>query len=301
MINEIIANTMPFMPKSLVSMFAKRYVAGKYPEDAFELTKELNKEGAVGTIDLLGEFNEEREKATATVEMYKLVLDNIISQNLKTNISIKPTAFGALVDMDFCTANLKEVISYAYSKNIFVRIDMEDHPYTDYTIDLYLELNKEMPGSCGTVIQSYMKRTIDDLKHITSSIDKANIRLCKGIYNEPPEVAYKDGKKVNENYLEALDLLFSKKAYVGIATHDDFLINGAYDLIKKHNLKKDEYEFQMLLGVRSELRKRLLADGHTLRIYTPFGEDWLPYSLRRLKENPAIVGSAIKGFLTGGR
>jgi proline dehydrogenase len=106
---------------------------------------------------------------------------------------------------------------------------------------------------------------------------------------------------VNENYLEALDLLFSKKAYVGIATHDDFLINGAYDLIKKHNLKKDEYEFQMLLGVRSELRKRLLADGHTLRIYTPFGEDWLPYSLRRLKENPAIVGSAIKGFLTGGR
>jgi len=301
MINELIANTMPFMPKAFVSFFAKRYVAGKYPEDAFELTKELNKEGAVGTIDLLGEFNEEREKARATVDMYKLVLDNIVSQKLQTNISIKPTAFGALVDMDFCSENLKEVIKYAYEKNIFVRVDMENHPYTDYTIALYIELNKEMPGCCGTVLQSYMKRTLDDIRHIVKNVERADIRLCKGIYNEPSDVAFKDGKKVNENYLECLDLLFEHNGYVGIATHDDYLINGAYELIEKHSLKKEDYEFQMLLGVRSELRKRLLADGHKLRIYTPFGEDWLPYSIRRLKENPAIVGSAIKGFLKGGK
>lgn len=301
MINTVIANMMPYMPKNLVGFFAKRYVAGKFPEDAFNITRELNKEGAVGTIDLLGEFNKEEAKARATVDMYKLVLDNIVTQKLGTNISIKPTAFGALLDMDFCTANLAEVVKYAYEKKVFVRIDMEDHPYTDYTIDLYLKLNRDMPGSCGTVLQSYMKRNLDDIKHITSNIDKANIRLCKGIYKEPEDVAFHNRKRVQENYLESLDLLFEKKAYVGIATHDDVLIDGAYELIKKHGLTTEEYEFQMLLGVRSELRKKLLADGHKLRIYTPFGEDWLPYSIRRLKENPAIVGSAIKGFLTGGK
>jgi len=301
MINTLIANTMPYMPKELVKFFAKKYVAGKYPEDAFRLAKEINEEGAVITIDLLGEFNEDPEKARFTVEMYKRVLDMIIDEKTDGNISIKPTAFGALVDMDFCTENIKEVIRYAYEKGIFVRIDMEDHPYTDYTIDLYLSLNKEMPGSCGTVLQSYMKRNLSDIEKITKNIDKANIRLCKGIYREPAEVAYHNRKKVQENYLESLDLLFQNKAYVGIATHDDVLIDGAYELIKKYNLSKEDYEFQMLLGVRSELRKKLLADGHTLRIYTPFGEDWLPYSIRRLKENPAIVGSAIKGFLTGGK
>ncbi|WP_022850081.1 proline dehydrogenase family protein [Limisalsivibrio acetivorans] len=301
MLNELIANTMPFMPKSFVRLFAQKYVAGKYPEDAFQYTEDLNREGAVGTIDLLGEFTEEREKARETVDMYKHVLDNIVSRKLGTNISIKPTAFGALVNMDFCTENIREVVKYAYEKKIFVRIDMEDHPYTDFTIDLYLQLNKEMPGSCGTVLQSYMKRTLKDIEYIAENIDRANIRLCKGIYNEPEEVAYKDKKKVNENFLDALDLLFKNKAYVGIATHDDYLIDGSYELIKKYGLNKDDYEFQMLLGVRSELRKKLLADGHLLRIYTPFGEDWLPYSIRRLKENPAIVGSAIKGFLKGGK
>lgn len=288
------------MPKGIVRPFAKRYVAGKLPEDAFRLTKELNNAGAVGTIDLLGEFNEDPEKARFTVDMYKRVLDSIKEQNLGTNISIKPTAFGALVNMDFCTENITEVIKYAYEKGIFVRIDMENHPYTDYTIDLYLKLEKEMPGSCGTVFQAYMKRNLADIEKVTSAT-RANIRLCKGIYKEPDEIAFHNRKKVQENFLESLDLLFSKGAYVGIATHDDVLVDGAYDLIRKHGLKKEDYEFQMLLGVRSELRKRLLADGHTLRIYTPFGEDWLPYSIRRLKENPAIVGSAIKGFLTGGR
>jgi proline dehydrogenase len=299
MINSFIANSMPYMPKSFVAFFAKRYVAGAKPEDAFETTRQCNLEGAVGTIDLLGEFTNEEQKAKDTVKMYKLVLDNIVERKLDTNISIKPTAFGILISEELCTQYMREVISYAYSKGIFVRIDMENHPYTDFTINLYLQLNKEMPGCCGTVLQSYMKRNIDDIKNITSSIEKANIRLCKGIYREPDHVAYKDRKKIQDNYLESLDLLFSKKAYVGIATHDDVLIEGAKELIKKHNLKKDEYEFQMLLGVRSELRKNLLAEGHKLRIYTPFGEDWLPYSIRRLKENPAIVGSAMKGFLTG--
>lgn len=301
MFNTLIANSMPYMPKALVGFFAKRYVAGATPEDAFQTTLALNGEGAVGTIDLLGEFNDKIEKARQTVEMYKLVLDNIKSKNLNTNISIKPTAFGILLNEETCTENMREVIKYAYERNIFVRIDMENHPYTDYTIDLYITLNKEMPGSCGTVFQACLKRTQDDIKHVAASLDKANIRLCKGIYREPDDIAYNNRKKVQENYLECLDLLFEKKAYVGIATHDDVLINGAMELIKKHKLEKNEYEFQMLLGVRSELRKRLLAEGHKLRIYTPFGEDWLPYSIRRLQENPAIVGSAIKGFLTGGR
>jgi len=301
MINEMIANMMPYMPKSLVGFFAKRYVAGALPEDAYRLTKELNAAGAVGTIDLLGEFTEDPEKARFTVDMYKSVLDVIAKDNLGSNISIKPTALGALLTMDFCTENITELVSYGYSKNIFVRIDMENNPYTDYTVDLYIDLANKMKGSCGTVLQACMKRTLSDIEKVAANTEQANIRLCKGIYREPEDIAYLDRKRVQQNYLESLDLLFEKGAYVGIATHDDVLINGAYDLIKKHGLTKEQYEFQMLLGVRSELRKKLLNDGHKLRIYTPFGEDWLPYSIRRLQENPAIVGSAIKGFLTGGR
>lgn len=301
MINELIANTMPFMPKSVVSFFAKRYVAGKTPEDAFSLTRALNADGACGTIDLLGEFNEDRAMSRMTVDMYKRVLDEIKARGIDTNISIKPTAFGALVSFDFCRENLCEVIRYGYEQGIFVRIDMENHPYTDFTIGLYLELAKELPGCCGTVLQACMKRTLDDIDAICSSLGRANIRLCKGIYREPADIAYRDRKKVQDNYLEALDRLFRNKAYVGIATHDDVLVQGARDLIRSHGLARDDYEFQMLLGVRSELRQQLLAEGHRLRVYTPFGEDWLPYSIRRLKENPSIVGSAIKGFLSGGR
>ncbi len=219
--------------KALWHFFAKRYVAGNTPEDAFNFTREINKEGAVGTIDLLGEFTEDPVKAKETVEMYKLVLDNIEKDKLGTNISIKPTAFGALLNMDVCTKNLTEVIEYAYKKGIFVRIDMENHPYTDYTIDLYLKLNQRMPKCCGTVLQSYMKRNLSDIEHITANIDQANIRLCKGIYREPADVAYHNRQKVQENFLDSLDLLFEKGAYVGIATHDDVLIDGAYDLIKK--------------------------------------------------------------------
>jgi proline dehydrogenase len=301
MINQAIANIMPYMPKGIVSLFASRYVAGKTPEDAFALVSGLNREGAEGTIDLLGEFNTERAKARETVLTYKGVLDAIESRNLGTNISIKPTAFGALVGLDFSTENITELVEYAHARGIFVRIDMENHPYTDYTIGLYLALNSRMPGCCGTVLQAYMRRTLDDIRAIASKTPRPNIRLCKGIYVEPGAIAYKDRKEVQENYLAALDLLFEKGAYVGIATHDDILVEGALRLIDKHGLKPGDYEFQMLLGVRSELRKKILAMGHTLRIYTPFGVDWLPYSIRRLKENPAIVGSAIKGFLSGGR
>ncbi|MFH1152316.1 MAG: proline dehydrogenase family protein [Pseudomonadota bacterium] len=301
MINQIIANSMAYMPKKFVSLFASRYVAGKTPDEAFDLVRELNREGALGTIDLLGEFNQERSKAHETVAMYKLVLDAIKDQNLGGNISIKPTAFGALVSLEFCKDTITEVIEYGYERGIFVRIDMENHPYTDFTINLYLDLNSRMPASCGTVLQAYMKRTLDDIESITTRPTRANIRLCKGIYVEPETMAYTSRKNIQKNYLDALDLLFQKKAYVGIATHDDVLIDGAMDLIKKYGLGTADYEFQMLLGVRSELKKRILTLGHNLRIYTPFGEDWLPYSIRRLKENPAIVGSAIKGFLSGGR
>lgn len=298
MINTLIANALPYFPKSVVGMLAKRYIAGPSMEDAFRLTEEIAREGAMGTIDLLGEFNDKPEKAEETVVTYIKVLEEIKKRNLPTNISIKPTAFGALVSMDLCTQNIRRVMSRAAELGIFVRIDMENHPYTDYTLDLYRTLHNEYPGLVGTVIQSYMKRTLDDVSRMSKEF-KTNFRLCKGIYKEPEEVAYKDRKKVNDNYLEALDILFTNGSYVGIATHDDYLVEGAKKLIAKHKLQREQYEFQMLLGVRSELRKRILSEGHRLRIYTPFGEDWLPYSVRRLKENPAIVGSAMKGFFTG--
>jgi proline dehydrogenase len=301
MINRLIAESLPYMPQAMVSFFARRYVAGKTPEDAFALVRELNGQGAMATIDLLGEFTTEKEKARQTVGMYKQVLDAVGARKLDANISIKPSAFGALVSLGFATENITEVVEYACAKNIFVRIDMENHPYTDYTLELYLDLDRRMPGCCGTVLQAYLKRTQDDIRAIASRVERPNIRLCKGIYVEPEDIAWKNRRKIQENYLESLDLLFAANAYVGIATHDDVLVDGALELIEKHALTTGKYEFQMLLGVRSELRHRLLCMGRRLRVYTPFGADWLPYSIRRLKENPAIVGSAIKGFLSGGR
>lgn len=298
--NSLVAHTLPYVPKSIVGLVSKRYLAGETIDSAMATVKELNAEGAVCTIDLLGEFVTSESEVQETIDIYKEIVVKIHQEKVKSSISLKPTSFGALFDRDKCAQNIHDLVVFAKEKDVQVTIDMEDHPYTDFTLETYDKLRKEFPQHIRTVVQAYLKRTLADVENLANT-ERCCLRLCKGIYNEPANIAYKDRNKVNENYLAILRFMIEKKCFVGIATHDDYLVYKAFEMIKEYSLTENDYEFQMLLGVRSELRKEILSKGHPLRIYIPFGKRWYEYSLRRLKENPNIAGNIIKGVLTFGR
>ena len=294
LLNKLIATLLPFMPKAIVGFFSKHYIAGEKMSDAINVTKELNNDGMLVTIDVLGEEVKDKNDSLEAVEIYRKVLWEINKENLKANISVKPTHMGLNLDKEFCYENFKMLVEEAGKYNNFVRIDMEDATTIDDTIEIYLRLIKEHKN-VGTVFQSYLRRLTDDVNNIIPH--KANLRLCKGIYNEKREVAYKNKDTINENYLYNLEKLLSNNCYVGIATHDEKLVHGSLVLIDKLQLSKDKYEFQMLLGVDPELRRIILKQEHHLRVYVPFGKDWFGYSTRRLKENPSIAGHILKGTL----
>jgi proline dehydrogenase len=211
------------------------------------------------------------------------------------NLSLKPTQLGLNLDEDFAYEQTKEILVQAKSLNNFVRLDMEDSPYTDATIKLYKKLLADY-GNVGIVVQAYLKRTFDDVVLLNKL--GTNYRLCKGIYIEPQNIAYKDRQVIRENYVKLLEAMFKSENYVGIATHDEYLIDEAYRLIKELNIPKDKFEFQMLLGVREDLRDKINGDGYKIRIYVPFGEHWYKYSVRRLKENPTIAGHVFKNLFS---
>lgn len=290
--------TLPLVPKPVVRKFAGRYIAGDKLSDAVELTKSLNDKGIMSTIDVLGESIQSKQDATDAKNECLNVLDAIDKHKLNANHSLKPTSLGLGIDYEFCLQNLTEIIKKAYELGQFVRIDMEDSPYTTKTIDLYKELYKNYQN-CGVVIQSYMRRSMDDVTELVKT--GTNFRLCKGIYIEPKAIAYKGKQEIRDNFMKLLKVMFENNCYVGIATHDSFLIEGALKMIDEFGKKKSEYEFQMLLGVRERLRDKIAADGHRMRIYVPFGTHWYNYSIRRFKENPYMAVYAIKALVTGGR
>ena len=292
--NKLIALTLPFVPKPIVGFFSRHYIAGDHLEDAVKLIRELNSQGMMATLDVLGEEVKEKEQSLKAVDLYKSTLQAIHREKLDANISVKPTHMGLTIDKEFCYENIKGLVSEAAKLNNFVRIDMEDASTTDDTIDIYLRLKKDF-DNVGTVLQSYLRRTIADINQLISH--KANLRYCKGIYNEKREIAYKDKTLINENFNYGLEKLLNQGCYVGIATHDEKLVWYALKLIDQMNLKPDKYEFQMLLGVDHELRRVIVNSGHRLRVYVPFGAEWFGYSTRRLKENPAIAGHIIRGLL----
>ena len=297
-LNKIIVGTLPLIPKSIVRKFANRYIAGDKHSDAVAVTKRLNDKGIMVTLDVLGEDVFNKEDALKAKDECLLVLEEIDKNKLNANQSLKLTSLGLKIDYDFCLKNLCEILEKAGSLNQFVRIDMEDSTCTTDTIKLYKDAHKKFPKS-GIVIQAYLRRSYDDVAKLIKS--GANFRLCKGIYIEPEEIAYKDRAEVQQNYLKILRLMLENNSYVGIATHDDVLIDGAYKLIEELGKKKDEYEFQMLLGVRENLRDKILKDGHRLRVYVPFGTHWYQYSIRRFKENPQMAGYVMKSIFTGGK
>jgi len=291
-LNFLISKTIMHVPGPIVSIFAKSYIAGQDLPDAVKVTRDLNRKGIMTTIDILGEFIKTKDQAKYFKNRCIEILDTINKEDLDANLSIKPTQMGLNLDEDFAYENIHEIVNYADSLNNFVRIDMEDTPNTDKTLKLHAKLKQEFGKSVGTVLQAYLRRTPTDIDNLDPK--DLNIRLCKGIYNEPRELAYKDPYIINQNFIYCLEKLFSKGAYVGIATHDEKLIFESLRLIEKYNLKKQDYEFQMLLGVDEQLREIIVNGGHRLRVYVPFGKDWLPYSKRRLKENPSIATHALR-------
>jgi proline dehydrogenase len=283
------------MPKSVVGFFSKRYIAGESIDDAIRVTRDLNRQGIYATIDVLGEAVKNKEEAVNSKIKALEVLDTIVNFNLKANLSIKPTQMGLAIDEDFAYNQVRTLIQKAKEINSFVRIDMEDSPYTDATFRLFRKLNQDY-DNLGVVVQAYMKRTYDDVVGLNKL--GTNYRLCKGIYIEPAAIAYKDKEVIRKNYVKDLELMLKNGNYIGIATHDEYLVNEAYRLIRELNIPKDKFEFQMLLGVREDLRNKINNDGYKIRIYVPFGKDWYAYSIRRLKENPQMAGHIFKDLFS---
>ncbi len=294
--NQLIVSLLPLTPKSIVARFAKPYIAGEDLADAIRTVKSLNAGKAMATVDVLGEDISTREEAIAAREECKRVLAAISDNTLNSNISVKLTQLGLKIDTGFCKANVEEILEAAKAKSNFVRIDMEDHTCTEDTLKIFHEV-KEKYSNVGIVIQAYLRRSEVDIRRLAS--EKAKVRLCKGIYNEPEEIAFKGKEEIQQNYLRLLKILFDARCYTGIATHDDVLINGAKKMISEMKLSPDEYEFQMLLGVRGEKRNELIREGHRLRVYTPYGKRWYAYSVRRLKENPQMAGYIVKSIFLG--
>ncbi len=292
-INRLIVSFVKLLPKSVVHIFAKKYIAGETLQDAVNVTKELNSKGIFTTIDVLGEAISTKEEAVKEKEECLRVLDAIAENNLMANLSIKPTSLGLSIDKDFFYEQLKEVLTKAKQLNNFVRMDMEDSPYTSSTIEMFKKLQNEF-DNVGIVVQAYLKRTMDDVVELNKL--KANYRLCKGIYVEPEEIAIKDKQAIRDNFISLLKKILENGSYVGIATHDEYLVNEAYKLIDELKLSKDKYEFQMLYGVTEKLRDKINSDGNKIRIYVPYGKHWYAYSIRRMQENPEVAGHITKSI-----
>ena len=293
LLNRLVVASIPAIPKPMVRYFAGRYIAGETVQDAITTVRALNTEGVCATLDVLGEDISTREEAVTSREQSNEVLRAIAREKLDSNLSIKLTSLGLKLDRDFCEGNVREILKVASGHGIFVRFDMEDSTCTTDTISIFRTLHREFPNT-GIVLQAYMRRSEEDALGLMD--DRPNFRLCKGIYKEKKEIAFQTREDVQKNFIRLMELMLKRNAYVGIATHDTVLVDAAYAYIRSAGLRKDQYEFQMLLGVRPELRKRLVRDGHRVRLYVPFGEHWYGYSTRRFKENPEVAGYVFKAL-----
>ena len=286
--DRAIVRALPAVPRPVVKRLSSRYIAGTTLADACDVVRELNADRKEATLDVLGEEVKLREEAIGLRDAYRRALDTIEEDGLRSNISVKLTALGLKLDRDLCRSNLIALVEEAAQFGNFVRIDMEDSSTTSETLALYRALREEQRDNLGVVLQAALKRTLSDVAALADL--RPNVRVCKGIYVEPPEIAFQEDETIRLNFLDALEALFDLGSYVGIATHDDWLIGEALALIERRGLARDGYEFQMLLGVRPELGDELVREGHRLRIYVPFGRRWYEYSIRRLQENPKLAG-----------
>jgi proline dehydrogenase len=292
LLDRAIVRLLPAVPKPIVQRLSSRYIAGPTLDDAVRVVRRLNAKGKLATIDVLGEEIASPDEARAIAGQYHDVLARLDEEQLAGNISLKLTALGLELDEQLCRENLEAVVVDAAARGRFVRIDMEDSSTTDRTLGLYRSLRADGHENLGVVLQAYLRRTISDVPGLD------DVRLCKGIYVEPPDIAYKEFDAVRGSFVRSLEALVAQGAYVGIATHDEYLLGQALRIVAEAGLAPDRYEFQMLLGVRPERADELVAAGHRLRVYVPYGTYWYEYSTRRLQENPKIAGY-VAGDLVG--
>jgi proline dehydrogenase len=295
--DSALVRLLPAVPKPVVQLFSSRYIAGSTLAEAVECVRELNIGGAMATVDVLGEEITHEDLSREIAQAYDDVFAAIDEAALDSNVSVKLTALGLGLSYELCRENLLEVVRTAAGYGNFVRIDMEDSSTTDDTLRLYRELREDGHENLGVVLQARLRRTLDDV-HALADL-QPSVRICKGIYLEPGSIAFTDYEAVRANFVRCLDALLEAGCYVGVATHDEWLIGESLTRISQRGLGPLEYELQMLLGVREERRAELVEEGHRLRVYVPFGEHWYRYSLRRLQENPAMAGTIAKA--TAGR
>jgi proline dehydrogenase len=297
LLDSALVRLLPAVPKPVVQLFSSRYIAGATLAEAVDCVHELNAGGKMATVDVLGEEITREEETRSIAQAYRDVFAAIDDTALDSNVSVKLTALGLELSYGLCRENLVDVVRTAAGYGNFVRIDMEDSSTTDDTLRLYRELREDGHDNLGVVLQARLRRTLDDVRALADL--RPSVRLCKGIYLEPSAIAFTDYEAVRANFLGCLDALLDAGCYVGVATHDEWLIGESLARILRRELTPLEYELQMLLGVREERRDELAAEGHRLRVYVPFGEHWYGYSLRRLQENPAMAGTIARA--TAGR
>jgi proline dehydrogenase len=296
LVNALLVSIIEHLPKPLVKRFAMRYIAGDSLEDAVRVVKMLNAKEMMATLDVLGENVTTKEESLMAVRACEKVLCAIHDHRLNGNLSLKLTQCGLKIDEEFCYSNVRSLLETATGYNNFVRFDMEDSSTTSRTLNLYERLRSEGFENVGVVIQAHLRRTENDIQRLVRL--KANVRLCKGAYLEPEAIAFRDREEIRFNFLKGLKLLLDAGCYVGIATHDEALVRRCMEHIRQDALEKRSYEFQMLLGVKVTLRERIVADGHRLRVYVPFGEQWYAYSTRRFKENPQIARTVLRNLFS---
>ena len=296
LINNLIIQIIPFLPKFFVKIVASPYIAGITENEMLDNVKKLNAQGFKVAIDILGEHVQTESEAKEITDRYVSIYDEISKRELSANISIKLTHIGQDLGYDVVKKNLYDLVRAAKKNNNFLRLDMENVPYTSETIQLYKDMFLEYQ-KIGIVIQAYLHRSLSDIKDLSS--ESFNVRICKGIYVEDPKLVLNDYQEIRDNYIRLVKEAIKKGSYVGIATHDEYLIDTLCLWLKKNDIAKNKFEFQVLHGVpiRKKLKK-LMDDGNTVRVYLPYGDNWYDYSVRRLKENPKMAGYIIKNLFS---
>ena len=282
----------------LARSFASRFVAGETIDAAVRAAEQLAERGITASLDLLGESVTKPEEAERARDEYLAMLDQLAAaRGAEVNVSVKLTQMGLDIDEELCRRNMTAIVGKAQALGGFVRLDMESSEYTDRTLDFFAQhLHPSFGGHCGVVIQSALRRSAADIERLIAM--GARVRLCKGAYLEPPDVAFPDKADVDRQYVALMERLLTDGTYPGLATHDEAIIGQARDFVARHGIGGDRYEFQMLYGVRRDLQQRLRDAGHRMRVYIPFGTQWYPYLMRRLAERPAniafMLGNIVK-------
>lgn len=297
-LDRMMVQLLPYVPRAVVRRVSARYIAGDGVQEALDTVETLNRSGARATVDVLGEFVTEITAANAAAAAYVELFATIAKRQLDTQASVKLTQLGLQIDRDVCVTNLRRLVRAAAQNGNLLTIDMEDSSCTQATLDLFVQARQES-AQVGAVLQACLRRSQTDLERIMPLAP--NVRICKGIYLEPPSIAYVEREAVRRSFVTLVETMLQRPSFVGIATHDDVVVDRCLELLRRHGATPAQYEFQMLLGVREELRRKLLQAGHPVRVYVPFGEHWYAYSLRRLKENPTIARHVLRNLVAGER